>query len=159
MYHFISQTNPDYRESQLFECMQFVHHTRGNDLVVLCGDLNTWPNQPALKLLTTCQELEDSFFHEDCSYTSCPACEDSYTCNRIDNVYKGSGSTPERIDYVMYSDLKSDWVFAKKKFSITLEGLIPGQKFNYSDHVGVNVLLEIQQREEVTAREISFDSG
>jgi len=74
-------------------------------------------------------------------------------------VYKGSGSTPERIDYVMYSDLKSKWVFAKKKFSIALEGLIPGKTFNYSDHVGVNVLLEVQHREEVTAREISFDSG
>ncbi|XP_065910302.1 putative neutral sphingomyelinase isoform X2 [Dysidea avara] len=152
-------TNPDFRESQLFECMQFVHHTRGNDLVVLCGDLNTWPNQPALKLLTTCMELQDPFYHEDCSYTSCPACEDSYTCNRIDNMYKSRGSMPERIDYVMYSDLKSNWVFAKRKFNITMEGLIPGKTFNYSDHVGVNVLLGVQHREEVaTTTEIQFNS-
>lgn len=146
------QTNPIYREAQLFESMQFIHHTRGNDLVVLCGDLNTYPYQPALKLLTTCLELQDPFAHEDC--------EDSYTCNRLDNVYKDIRSTPERIDYILYSDLKANWAFTKEKCNIVLEGLIPGKKFNYSDHVGVNVVLGVRHREEVTTTmELPFNFG
>ena len=140
--------------------MQFVHYTKGQDPVVLCGDLNTLSNHSALKLLTTCLELNDAFYHKDCTDISCLTCERSYTCDRIDNVFKEKGSRPKRIDYIMYSDLGSPWLFTKKEYCITMDGMIPGKMYNYSDHVGLRVVLYIENRAGTsTTKEISFTSG
>lgn len=128
--------------------------------MLMCGDLNTLPNQSALKLLTTCLELQDSFHHENCSPISCLTCEKFYTCDRKDNVFKERGSVPKRIDYIMYSDLGSAWSFTKKEFCITMDGMVPGKMYNFSDHVGLRVVLQIENRDDAPGiKEMSFTSG
>ena len=37
----------------MFELTQFISNTRGNDLIILCGDFNTTDNHPAYRLITT----------------------------------------------------------------------------------------------------------
>ena len=140
--------------------MQFIQYTKGKDPVVMCGDLNTLPNHSALKLLTTCLELQDTFYHENCNAVSCLACEKFYTCDRRDNVFKEKGSVPQRIDYIMYSDLGSEWLLSKKEFCITMDGMVPGKTYNYSDHVGLRVVLQIECRTNAPdTKEVSFASG
>ena len=140
--------------------MQFIQYTKGQDLVVMCGDLNTLPSHSALKLLTTCLELKDTFYHENCDAVSCLTCKSFYTCDRVDNVFKEKGSVAKRIDYIMYSDLASVWSFTKKEFCITMDGMIPGKMYNYSDHVGLRVVLQIESRASAPSiKEISFSSG
>ena len=140
--------------------MQFVHYTKGQDPVVMCGDLNTLHNHSALKLLTTCLELKDAFYHENCDDISCFACKRFCTCDRIDNVFKEKGSIPKRIDYIMYGDLGSPWLFTKKEFCITMDGMVPGKMYNYSDHVGLRVVLQVESRDITSStKEISFSSG
>lgn len=140
--------------------MQFIQYTKGQDLVVMCGDLNTLPNHSALKLLTTCLELKDTFYHDNCNAVSCLTCKRFYTCDRVDNVFKEKGSDAKRIDYIIYSDLVSAWSFTKKEFCITMDGMIPGKMYNYSDHVGLRVVLQIESRASAPSlKEISFSSG
>ena len=135
-------------------------HTKGKDPVVMCGDLNTLPNHSALKLLTICLELQDAFEHENCNATSCLTCEKFYTCDRKDNVFRGKGSVPQRIDYIMYSNSESSVLLSKKEFSITLDGMIPGKQYNYSDHVGLRVVLQIESKASSSdTKKVSFNSG
>ena len=140
--------------------MQFIRYTQGHDLVLVCGDLNTLPNQSALKLLTTCLELQDSFYHENCNAVSCLMCEEFHTCNRNDNVFKEKGSVPMRIDYILYSDMGSAWLFSKKELCVTMNGMIPSKLYNYSDHVGLRLVLQIEYRDSAPdTKEVSFSSG
>ena len=135
--------------------MQFIYFTKKQDPVIMCGDLNTLPNHSALKLLTTCLELQDTFYHE-----SCNASERFHTCDRNDNVFKKKNSVPQRIDYIMYSDFGSAWLLSKKEFCITMDGMIPGKAYNYSDHVGLSVVFKFENRDSAPGiEEISFVSG
>ena len=137
--------------------MQFIHFTKKQDPVIMCGDLNTLPSHSALKLLTTCLELQDAFYHEN---SNALTGERFYTCDRTDNVFKEKNSVPQRIDYIMYSDFGSAWLLSKKEFCVAMDGMIPGKAYNYSDHVGLRVVFKFENR--VSApdiKEVSFASG
>ena len=144
--------------------MQFIHHTRGQDLVVMCGDLNTYPKQNVLKLFTECLELQDAFFHGDCDPENCLECKNCHTCDLRGNVFVKKTANPKRIDYLFYSPKAgSDWVVVNKEYYHVMKEKVPNREYNYSDHVGIQVNLVIEKRVP-TARELpgvmSFlDSG
>ena len=46
----------------MFELTQFISNTRGNDLIILCGDFNTTDNHPAYRLITTYLGLQVQWY-------------------------------------------------------------------------------------------------
>jgi sphingomyelin phosphodiesterase 2 len=128
--------NSRWKESQTFELTQFIGNARGNDIVILCGDFNTLDNHPAYRLITTYLGLQDAF-------AGCSA----NTCNLRSNTYTKKTKTPCRIDYVFYSSDRcptAEMDVQSKKLS--LSGNIPGKDFPYSDHEGLEVVFEINER-------------
>jgi len=126
--------------------MQFIYYTRGQDFVVMCGDLNTYPSQNVLRLFTKCLELQDAFFHGECVPQSCLDCKNCHTCDLKENVFVKKTSNPKRIDYLFYSPVAAcGYVVSDKKYSHVMKDKIPNQKYNYSDHVGLQVDLTIKK--------------
>lgn len=127
--------------------MQFIHYTRGQDLVVMCGDLNTYPKQIVLKLFTKCLDLQDAFFHGDCNPDSCLECKNCHTCDLKGNVFVKKTSHPKRIDYIFFSSVAGcGYAVVNKEYSHVMKERIPNQDYNYSDHVGLQVKLTIEER-------------
>jgi len=151
------QTYSRFRDSQLFEIMQFIHYTRGTDLVVMCGDLNTYPKMIGLKLFTKCLQLQDSFFHGECNPSSCPQCQSCHTCDKRGNTFVKPTANPKRIDYLFYSPKAScGFAIVEKEYCHVMEEPIPNRGYNYSDHVGIEVKLKVR-RDESAAQEILGD--
>ena len=148
------QTYSCFRDSQLFEIMQFIHYTRGTDLVIMCGDLNTYPKMIGLKLFTKCLQLQDSFFHGECTPSSCQQCQNCHTCDKRGNTFVKRTANPKRIDYLFYSPkASSGFAIVEKEYSHVMEEPIPSKGYNYSNHVGVEVKLKVR-RDESAAQEI-----
>ena len=122
--------------------MQFIHYTRGRDLVVFCGDLNTYPKMVGLKLYSKCLDLEDSFFHGECTPESCYQCQNCHTCDNTGNTF--GKRTPKRIDYMFFSPKAScGYAMVDKEYTHVMKELIPEKEYNYSDHVGIEVKVKV----------------
>ena len=137
--------------------MQFIHYTRGQDLIVMCGDLNSYPSQNVLRLFTKCLDLQDAFFHGECDPKNCLECKNCHTCDLKGNVFVKKTSNPKRIDYLFYSPVAAcGYVVVDKEYSHVMKDKIPNREYNYSDHVGLQVKLIIEKRIP-TARRLSGD--
>lgn len=77
----------------MFEVYKFVDQTRGGDPVIMTGDYNTKPNNPAYDFLIKSLDLVDVYGDDPVD-----------TCDRTDNMYTLKHMTPKRIDFVLYSD-------------------------------------------------------
>ncbi|VDN02344.1 unnamed protein product [Thelazia callipaeda] len=133
-----NQKNDSYlphRLAQAFELAQFVKHTSCSaDVLILMGDFNIEPDDLAYSLIMKNANLLDAWvqkpnFTEDCGATY----------GRADNCYtpqsqKNKGFSGQRLDYVMYRRVRSN--IETKLCEIALN-CIPGEKLNYSDHVGI----------------------
>ena len=144
--------------------MQFIYYTRGQDLVVMCGDLNTYPHQNVLKLFTKCLDLQDAFFHGECNPEICLKCKNCHTCDLKGNVFVKKTSNPKRIDYLFFSPVAAcGCVVVDKEYSLVMKDKIPNRDYNYSDHVGLQVKLVIEKRvltgEELSGNISFLDSG
>lgn len=131
-----THANPKCRESQMFECYQFVQRTRGNDPVILCGDFNTKPTHVPYDLFTKCLGLKDAFADLPLN-----------TCDLTTNIYTVKHMTPKRIDYIFYGDenCPSHMLVLQDK-ALALTGHIPGKNYPYSDHEGVEATFSLEQR-------------
>ena len=137
--------------------MQFIHYTREEDLVVMCGDLNTYPSQNVLRLFTKCLDLQDAFFHGECDPQTCLECKYCHTCDLKGNVFVKTTSNPKRIDYLFYSPMAAcGYAVVDKEYCHVMKDKIPNQEYNYSDHVGLQVKLIIEKRSP-TARGLPGD--
>lgn len=126
--------NPRCRDSQLFECVQFVERSRGNDMIIVTGDFNTKPSHAAYSMMIKCLNLKDVY--EDNPVDTCDLPTNIFTLRRM---------TPKRIDFIMYSDeYCPQHSLSLQHRRLSLSGHIPGKSFPYSDHEGVeaNFLVE-----------------
>jgi len=129
--------------------MQFIHYTRGRDLVAFCGDLNTYPKMVGLKLFSKCLELEDSFYHGECTPEECLQCQNCHTCDYAGNSF--TKRRPKRIDYLFFSPKAScGYAMVEKEYSHVMNEQIPDKEYTYSDHVGIVVKLKVIKDEAAT---------
>jgi len=128
--------------------MQFIHYTRGRDLVAFCGDLNTYPSNIELKLFSKCLELEDFFLFRTNE-------EDTHTCDNKGNSF--GKKTPKRIDHMFVSPKAScGYAVAEQQYCHVMKDPIPGKEYNYSDHLGIQVNMKVV-KDEAAALEILGD--
>ncbi|CAG9865285.1 unnamed protein product [Phyllotreta striolata] len=126
-----------HRVLQAFDTAQFILLTsRGVDLVVLAGDLNTMPGDLAYKVIKTVPGLMDSY--ECCR----EPIEDSSTCESPRNSYTQRKSHGQRIDYILYHPGAKLQV-ALKSYDLPLPDRVPCCPYSYSDHEAVEATLEI----------------
>ncbi|KAI6176892.1 Endo/exonuclease/phosphatase domain-containing protein [Aphelenchoides bicaudatus] len=133
-----------HRISQAFELAQFVRHTsRTAGFVVLTGDFNIEPEDLGYSVIRKIGNLFDAWDNR-------PNVEfrNGMTCDRPDNCYTASyllKASPDgkRLDYVMY---QSGTKCLKVVECTTCFNVIPESRGrNYSDHVGVRALFEVQE--------------
>ena len=125
---------------QLYEAIQFVANTSGEDPVIFCGDFNMDDIEHLYGVITDVLGMKDAFEENK-----------EMTYQRPDNVWTHSwfnqGYPPSRLDYVFYSDNGcSEVTLQQVESKVALEGFVPGGNYNFSDHSGVEVQFCLEKR-------------
>ena len=107
----LNESNDEYlahRYSQLFELGQYINMTsKGADMTLVLGDLNTRDFEKGYKLLRTHSQLLDAYKERpNAAYDD--SHESGITCNSKTNVYSSNCNPNDaaRIDYVLYKHKK-----------------------------------------------------
>lgn len=117
---------------QLFQACQFIADTCGEDPAIFCGDFNMKDHETPYLVITDTLGFTDSF-----------AGDGRPTCHHPHNIYRSD--TPRRIDYIFFSSNgKKDMNVRCVGRDLALSGTVPGQEFNYSDHEGLESVVEIE---------------
>lgn len=126
--HTHAQYDPDndneyavYSETNLYDASRFIDSYSGASPVILCGDLNTRPDQIGYDIITQLGHLVDTAYHLNGTY---PITFDS------NNPY--SRSVDQCLDYILVRNV------AVEAIGVTMdEGLHDGIAPRYSDHYGL----------------------
>src|SRR5690606_3187198 len=115
--HTHAQYNPDndneyalYTETNLYEVARFIDSHSGASPVILCGDLNTRPNQEGYKIITQLGALVDTFHELHIQHPITSAKDNPYTQSDnqcLDYVLVRNASV-QSIDLVMTENLSGD---------------------------------------------------
>ena len=117
---------------QLFQAFQFIADTCGEDPAFFCGDFNMKDHELPYLVITDTLGFTDVF-----------ADDGRPTCHHPHNIYRSD--TPRRIDYIFFSNNgRKDVSVCCVGRDLALSGLAAGQVFNYSDHEGLEAVLEIE---------------
>ncbi|KAM7356999.1 neutral sphingomyelinase [Cochliomyia hominivorax] len=137
--------NDDYkthRVIQAFDTAQFIEATRWDSAVqILAGDLNTKPTDISYKILLYTSQMKDTCNNDAVATNECK--QNSYTSKKV------LARNPQgyRIDHIFVrsSDNIKTTIL---EYKLPLPDRIPGKKFSYSDHEGVQVRLRLQTKQE-----------
>lgn len=140
------QADVDYmhRMCQLYEAAQFVAEISGEDPVVLCGDFNMIDSEYAYRIITEVLQMKDCF-----------ADTKEMTSDTLTNKWRTGQYPPARLDYVFLSNngCRSLQLEVVSK-GLSLNGLVPGLSYNFSDHEGLEVELRLTQPRTYSATEL-----
>ncbi|XP_037814723.1 putative neutral sphingomyelinase [Lucilia sericata] len=137
--------NDDYlthRVIQAFDTAQFIEATRWDAAVqVLAGDLNTKPTDICYKVLLYTSQMKDSCNSDTISTNESK--QNSYTSKKV------LARNPKgfRIDHIFLRSadkIKTSIL----EYKLPLPDRVPGKKFSYSDHEGVQVRLRLQPKQD-----------
>ncbi|KAK2163915.1 hypothetical protein LSH36_72g05013 [Paralvinella palmiformis] len=139
-----------HRIAQAFELSQVVKNTSdGCDVVILGGDFNYCPDEVGCKIIMYNGNLKDAWLsqkrkvEDDTEGTTCDRHDNSFTMATCqDNKSPGS-----RLDYLMYRN-NADYTMDCEDCHVTMQK-VPGESYNYSDHLGV--MAEFVIRRNITA--------
>jgi sphingomyelin phosphodiesterase 2 len=139
---YVLHTGTDYthRMCQLYEAIQYVSSTSGEDPVIWCGDFNMIDDEPPYKLITETLGMKDAFEHNRLDTCSLP--DNVWSHTWINKVYP-----PCRLDYVFYANNGSSSLALEGFDSkLALDGFVPGENYNYSDHSGIEVKFRLNKQ-------------
>jgi endonuclease/exonuclease/phosphatase family metal-dependent hydrolase len=118
-----------YNETNLYEAARFIYANSGNCPTVLCGDLNTCPDQAGYEIITKLGNLSNAYYslHEKFPITF-----------SADNPYVESPN--QCLDYVLLrnADVKTIEVVMEEHFS--------GVARAYSDHYGLLAEISLENK-------------
>lgn len=116
----ISNEYAVYNETNLYEAARFIHSNSSNCPTVLCGDLNTRPDQAGYEIITKLGNLSDAFYsrHEQFPITF-----------SNDNPYVEFPS--QCLDYVLLRNAEV------KTIEVVMQEHFSGVASAYSDHYGL----------------------
>lgn len=106
-----------YNETNLYEAAQFINHYSSEHPAVLCGDLNTRPEQFGYRIISELAALSDAAMADD----NVPA--DTFS---LDNPYVTSFN--QRLDYIFTRHMSVDTI------TVTFDESLNGAAAAYSDH-------------------------
>ena len=132
-----------HRMCQLYDAAQFVAEVSGEDPVVLCGDFNMIDSEYAYRIITEVLQMKDCF-----------ADTKEMTSDALTNKWRTGQYPPARLDYVFLSNngCRSLQLEVVSK-GLSLNGLVPGLSYNFSDHEGLEVELRLTQPRTFSATE------
>ncbi|EEB11492.1 sphingomyelin phosphodiesterase, putative [Pediculus humanus corporis] len=131
-----------HRVLQAFDTSQFIRLTIEDcDLAVLAGDLNTEPDDLAIKILNQNAQLTDCYFVAQKKtltfFGTNESTRNSYAPkSEVKRLPQG-----KRIDYILYRNSRKINVEVQN-YQFPLPEKVPGCTHSYSDHEGVEVLLQ-----------------
>lgn len=125
--HTHAQYDPDndneyavYTETNLYEVTRFIDSNSGASPVVLCGDLNTRPDQAGYRIVTQLGALVDSYVYLNKRYPITLSNKNPYT-----------DSINQCLDYILVRNISVGSV------SIVMNEHLTGDVLAYSDHYGL----------------------
>ncbi|XP_023293658.2 putative neutral sphingomyelinase [Lucilia cuprina] len=137
--------NDDYlthRVIQAFDTAQFIEATRWDAAVqILAGDLNTKPTDICYKVLLYTSQMKDSCNSDTVTTNECK--QNSYTSKKV----LARNPNGFRIDHIFLRSadkIKTSIL----EYKLPLPDRVPGKKFSYSDHEGVQVRLRLQTKQD-----------
>lgn len=116
-----------YTNTNLYEAIRFIHTNSHYNSVVLCGDLNTRPDQLGYRILTQLGNLSDGYFGCFKQYPITYAAENPYT-----------HEFNQCLDYVMTRSA------VVKSIELAMNETLSGKAEAYSDHYGLLAEVDIQ---------------
>ncbi|MDQ7024771.1 MAG: endonuclease/exonuclease/phosphatase family protein [Anaerolineae bacterium] len=117
-----------YTNTNLYEAVRFIHTNSGNNPAVLCGDLNTRPDQLGYRILLQLGNLSDSYYHHHNKYPITYSSDNPYTHD-----------FNQCLDYVM---LRNSSI---RSIELVMNQPISADKA-YSDHYGLLAEIDTQQQ-------------
>jgi endonuclease/exonuclease/phosphatase family metal-dependent hydrolase len=149
--HALAQYSPDtsdeyaaHRATNMYEAARFVVAQSAGNPVLLCGDLNTRPDQPGYRLVTVLGGLIDCFAQAN---PGDPGITYSPTNPYADN------EPAQRIDYI-FARHGTNLGFNIRTVKVALNDKPAGNARAYSDHYGVLAELELTPTPDVAAPRI-----
>jgi sphingomyelin phosphodiesterase 2 len=116
-----------YTNTNLYEAIRFIHAYSDSNAVILCGDLNTRPDQLGYRILTQMGNLSDAYFGYCQQYPITYAAANPYTHD-----------FNQCLDYVL---TRSATV---QKIELALNETLSGKAQAYSDHYALMAEVDIQ---------------
>lgn len=172
------ETRRAHRVTQAWELARHIRAgaERGRHIIV-AGDFNSIPSSLPIAILHAHAELKDSWaeLHPEAKTAAIPKSPEEgillhgMTCDSALSTYSaGKIFTPEtvkwqgkRLDYIFYRsptiDSSSSLMCTSSK--VTLTGLVPHQRFSYSDHFGLESIFSIRPLLDTSAPLIEVSSS
>jgi len=133
-----------HRVSHAFESAQWIKlASSAADLTIYAGDFNTEPNSLPYQILREVAQISDCWEDTHDSEEGGQTSEAGYNSYTVPSAANANGKG-HRIDYVMYGPGPN--VTAKtqpQSCRLPLPRRIPGKDFSYSDHEGVEAVIEM----------------
>lgn len=126
--HTHAQYEPDndneyaaYTETNLYEAARFIDSQSGASPVVLCGDLNTRPDQAGYRIITQLGSLVDASLYVNQSHIATFSANSPYS----------AGSPDQCLDYVLVRNI------GIKTVDLAMTARLSDEALAYSDHYGL----------------------
>lgn len=147
-----------HRIAQAFELSQIVKNTsNGCDVVLIGGDFNYCPDEVGYKIIRYNGNLNDAWLsqrrkvEDDAEGTTCDRHDISFS-KAACQENKSSGT---RLDYLLFRN-NAGFTMDCEDCHVTMEK-VPGESYNYSDHLGVMAVFNV--RRNITATAKSRETG
>ncbi|OWA51378.1 putative neutral sphingomyelinase [Hypsibius exemplaris] len=145
-YNRVSDEYLPHRISQAYELSQFIRMTNSDtdDVNIVAGDFNFEPDDLGYAIVRRFADLKDAWM----TRLDLDSADDGNTCNTPDNIYSicegKDDRTPrgKRIDYILYGQVQGRTGVTCGSCQTVLNR-IPGSKLCYSDHKGIEAVLEV----------------
>lgn len=109
-----------YTETNLYEVARFIDSHSGASPVILCGDLNTRPDQAGYRIITRLGSLVDGYYHLNAKHPITLSNDNPYT-----------ESIDQCLDYVLLRNIGIDSI------DLVMTEKLSGEALAYSDHYGL----------------------
>lgn len=124
-----------FTDSNLYEAARFIHAHSPHAPAIICGDMNTRPNQNGYALLTSLAKLRDThseLYPDEVAVTYSPQ-----------NPYV-KAELPQRLDYIFARDGETQRIVLEQS-AITMTDLLQdGEALTFSDHYAVELAFRIE---------------
>jgi sphingomyelin phosphodiesterase 2 len=119
-----------YTNTNLYEGIRFIHAHSHSNAVILCGDLNTRPDQLGYRILTQLGNLSNTYFGYYQQHPITYAAENPYTHD-----------FNQCLDYVLTRNI------SVKKIELAMNEILPGKAQAYSDHYALLADIDIESQQ------------